>query len=189
MLSLTKATGVVSPPAQPHMNHGEEGHEAHTDSAPLEGAAGEFAYHIAWLRVLEIWFHHAHWTTKGPTYYGDHLLFERIYNDVSELIDPLAEKAVAMCGVKVADTHMCSKLMVEMLCAYPSPSRSDEATMIAATGLALVKDYLETLDETYKKIKSSGGMTMGLDDLLMSHANKLEEFVYLLQQRIQKTLG
>jgi hypothetical protein len=149
----------------------------------------EFAYHIAWLRVLEIWFHHAHWTTKGTTYYGDHLLFERIYNDVSELVDPVAEKAVATCGVDVADTHMCGKLIAEMLCAYPSPSRASEATMIAATGLALVKDYLETLDETYKRIKSSGAMSLGLDDLLMSNANKIEEFVYLLKQRVQKTLA
>ena len=127
----------------------------------------EFAYHIAWLRVLEIWFHHAHWSTRGETYYGDHLLFERIYNSVTELI----------------------KLVAEMLCSYPSPSRAEEATMIAATGLALVKDYLETLDETYKKIKGMGAMSMGLDDLLMSHANKLEEFVYLLKQRVHKTLG
>jgi DNA-binding ferritin-like protein len=160
----------------------------HHQEVPAE-ISEEFTYHIAWLRVLEIWFHHAHWTTKGETYYGDHLLFERIYNDVSELVDPVAEKAVAMCGVKVADTHTCSKLIAEMLCSYPSPSRADEATMIAATGLALVKDYLETLDETYKRLKSAGAMTMGLDDLLMSNANKLEEFVYLLKQRVQKSLG
>ena len=160
----------------------------HHQEVPAE-ISEEFTYHIAWLRVLEIWFHHAHWTTKGETYYGDHLLFERIYNDVSELVDPVAEKAVAMCGVRVADTHTCSKLIAEMLCSYPSPSRADEATMIAATGLALVKDYLETLDETYKRLKSAGAMTMGLDDLLMSNANKLEEFVYLLKQRVQKSLG
>jgi DNA-binding ferritin-like protein len=160
----------------------------HHQEVPAE-ISEEFTYHIAWLRVLEIWFHHAHWSTRGETYYGDHLLFERIYNGVTELIDPLAEKAVGMCGVGVVDTHTCSKLVAEMLCSYPSPSRAEEATMIAATGLALVKDYLETLDETYKKIKGMGAMTMGLDDLLMSHANKLEEFVYLLKQRVHKTLG
>ena len=165
-----------------------------TGESPADGQSinmlhEEFAYHIAWLRVLEIWFHHAHWTTKGKTYYGDHLLFERIYNDVSELVDPIAEKAVAMVGASVADTHMCSKLIAEMICAYPSPSRANEATMIAATGLALVKDYIETLEESYKKIKEAGAMTMGLDDLMMSHANKLEEFVYLLKQRVQQSLG
>ena len=84
---------------------------------------------------------------------------------------------------------MCSKLIAEMICAYPSPSRANEATMIAATGLALVKDYIETLEESYKKIKEAGAMTMGLDDLMMSHANKLEEFVYLLKQRVQQSLG
>jgi hypothetical protein len=30
---------------------------------------------------------------------------------------------------------------------------------------------------------------MGLDDLLMSNANTIEGFVYLLKQRVQKTIG
>lgn len=185
MLSLTQL---------PHLNMKPQTQAASAvvNSTPVKHGGDlveEFAYHIAWLRALEIWFHHAHWTTKGKTYYGDHLLFERIYNDVSELIDPIAEKAVAMAGGEAADTHMCSKLIAEMLCAYPSPSRASEATMIAATGLAIVNDYLETLSETYKKLKESGGLTLGLDDLLMSHANKLEEFVYLLKQRVNQTLG
>ena len=165
------------------------GHEKDMSAEDSNTLFQEFTYHIAWLRVLEIWFHHAHWSTKGESYYGDHLLFERIYNDVSELIDPLAEKGVAMVSAAVADTHLCSKLMAEMLCSYPSPSRAQEPTMIAATGLALVKDYLETLDETYKRIKEMGSMTMGLDDLLMSNANKLEEFVYLHKRRVHSSIG
>ena len=31
-------------------------------------------------------------------------------------------------------------------------------------------------------------MTMGLDDLLMSYANKIEGFVYLLKRRVQTSI-
>jgi len=165
------------------------GSESTEDGQTIHMLHEEFVYHIAWLRVLEIWFHHAHWSTKGETYYGDHLMFERIYREVSGLIDQLAEKGVAMAGVKVVDTHTFSRLLAEILCSYPSPSRANEPTMIAATGLALVNDYLETLDETYKKVKASGAMTMGLDDLLMSYANKIEGFVYLLKRRVQTSIS
>ena len=33
----------------------------------------------------------AHWNVQGEEFYQDHLLFERIYTEVGEAIDPLAE--------------------------------------------------------------------------------------------------
>jgi DNA-binding ferritin-like protein len=32
-----------------------------------------------------------HWNTVGRVFYQDHLLFERIYTEVEEIIDPFAE--------------------------------------------------------------------------------------------------
>ena len=149
----------------------------------------ELTYHLAWLRVISIWFQHAHWSTSGSTFYGDHLLYERIYNEITEEIDTLAEKAVGFVGASTVDTHTHSKMIAEMLCSYPTPSRANEATMIASAALALVKDYAETVQETYDSLKSAGHMTMGLDDFLMALVNKLESFVYLLKQRVQSTLS
>ena len=34
---------------------------------------------------------HCHWNVQGRNFYSDHLLFERIYTEVEETIDPLAE--------------------------------------------------------------------------------------------------
>lgn len=163
-------------------------------SAATQNHAGgemgeELTYHLAWLRVLSIWFQHAHWATSGSTFYGDHLLYERIYNEITEEIDTIAEKAVGFVGSSTVDTHTHSKMIAEMLCSYPTPSRANEATMIASAGLALVKDYVETVQETYDSLKSAGHMTMGLDDFLMALVNKLESFVYLLKQRVQSTLS
>jgi len=151
--------------------------------------AEDLGYNLAWLRVLSIWYQHAHWATSGNTSYGDHLLYERIYNEITEELDTLAEKAVGFCGPHAVDTHSHSKLVSEMLCAYPSPSRANEATMIASAGLALVNDYIETVNETYQELKSAGKLSMGLDDYLMALVSKLESHVYLLKQRVRSTLG
>ena len=163
---------------------------AHAATAMAGSGPGEeLSYHIAWLRVLSIWFQHAHWSTRGKSFYGDHLLFERIYNEITEEIDTLAEKAVALAGPHSVDTHAHSHLIAEMLRSYPSPSRADEATMIAATGLALVQDYITTIQETYDTLKAAGSLTMGLDDFLMALVSTLESHVYLLQQRVQQSIG
>ena len=154
-----------------------------------EDLGEELAYHLVWIRTLSIWFQHAHWSTKGHTSYGDHLLYERIYNEITEELDVLAEKAVGFTGTRAVDTHMHSKLLAEMLCAYPSPSRADEATMIASAGLAIINDYIDTINETYKSLKDAGKMTMGLDDFFMALVNKLEGNMYLLKQRVQQTLS
>ena len=39
----------------------------------------------------------AHWNVRGREYYEAHLLFERVYNDLSELMDPHIEQLRA-CG-------------------------------------------------------------------------------------------
>jgi hypothetical protein len=39
----------------------------------------------------------SHWNVRGPNFYESHLLFERIYNDLGELMDGLVETLRA-CG-------------------------------------------------------------------------------------------
>ena len=34
----------------------------------------------------------SHWNVRGPNFYECHLMFERIYNDLGELMDPLVEQ-------------------------------------------------------------------------------------------------
>lgn len=149
----------------------------------------ELVYHIAWLRVLSIWFQHAHWSVGGQSSYGDHLMYERIYLAITEEIDALAEKAVGFTGVSAVDTHVHGKMIGEMICAYPTPTRAGEATMIASTGLAMVSDYIDTINETYTTLKGQGKLSMGLDDFLMALVSKLETQAYLLKQRVRATIG
>jgi DNA-binding ferritin-like protein len=48
----------------------------------------------------------AHWTSKGDSYYSDHLLFQKIYSETFEHIDLLLESALPFFPDLIADpTH------------------------------------------------------------------------------------
>jgi starvation-inducible DNA-binding protein len=46
-----------------------------------------------------------HWQTSGPTFYQLHLLFDKHFNEQSELVDSLAERVQSLGGVSIAMAH------------------------------------------------------------------------------------
>jgi starvation-inducible DNA-binding protein len=46
-----------------------------------------------------------HWQVAGPTFYQLHLLFDKHYNEQSELVDKLAERVQILGGVSIAMAH------------------------------------------------------------------------------------
>lgn len=44
----------------------------------------------------------SHWQTSGPTFYQLHLLFDKHFNEQSELIDTIAERVQMLGGVSIA---------------------------------------------------------------------------------------
>jgi DNA-binding ferritin-like protein len=51
---------------------------------------------LSFLRYLYLLHQTNHWTASGDPYYGDHLLFERLYTTTVEEIDAIGEKAVGL---------------------------------------------------------------------------------------------
>lgn len=140
---------------------------------------------LAGLRAGYLLHQTAHWQTRGAAYYGDHMLYQRIYEDTQEGIDGLAERLVGLTGdptqVALCDQvsliHQFVKLFHEGAPASPLP---DELPNI---GLRAEVILLGVFDEVIKRLQSADAMTAGLDDLLPAIAGKHEEFVYLLKQR------
>src|ERR1700760_4998396 len=55
--------------------------------APFEGKPGqELGLLVAVLRAASVVHQSHHWQTRGTSFYGDHLLFEKLYNDSLEAI-------------------------------------------------------------------------------------------------------
>jgi len=46
-----------------------------------------------------------HWQVAGPTFYQLHLLFDKHYNELNDLVDSIAERVQLLGGVSVAMAH------------------------------------------------------------------------------------
>ena len=55
--------------------------------APVKGIGLSLASLGTMLHALLLLHQSAHWQVRGPTYYGDHLLFQRIYEGIAKEID------------------------------------------------------------------------------------------------------
>jgi starvation-inducible DNA-binding protein len=141
--------------------------------------------YLSLMKALQNYYQHAHWISKGEPYYGDHLLFEKLYGSLGEQIDALAEKMVGLGG----DHFVCIKTIMSMTAKILSHLPfMDENTLgyeLAESGLKLEKMFLACTKNLYNKMKEDGSLTLGFDDMLMSLYNEHEGNVYLLKQRIK----
>lgn len=135
------------------------------------------ALYIASLKAVALIHQHSHWTTKGITFYGDHLLFERIYNSALENLDTAAEKFMGLFGPDCLNYTLQAELLNKVLLKY----KGLEASQLERS-LSIEKDFIKFSQDAYNCFKDEGKLTLGLDDMIMAIASKREESVYLLQQ-------
>jgi DNA-binding ferritin-like protein len=134
---------------------------------------------LAHLRAQHWNYWTTHWQVKGKAFYGDHLLFERLYGaELAIEIDTLAEKLVGYFGSEsvtaapqIQQAASWVSFWAEIQCPYQR-------------GLKSEKDFQIIVAKAYDVLKGSAEMTLGLDDFLMAMANRHETNIYLLQQRI-----
>lgn len=125
------------------------------------------------------WFHWtAHWQTSGTSFYGDHLLFERMKDEIAEEIDGLAERVVGYHGGGAVDPWHIMEHEHEGMA--PEGSGDD----LPGQALAMEMDFLAELEEAHASLEEIGGLTLGLDDFLPAMASTHDTHVYLLQQRL-----
>lgn len=130
---------------------------------------------LAVLRAAAVSHQFAHWTTKGCNFYGDHLLFERIYTPIADQVDGLAEKAVQKFGPKVVDP--CAQLQqqyhfMEMWAKEPD-----------LVGRALLVEHGIQHCITVARKELGKNLSIGLDNFLAQLADDHETALYLLGQR------
>jgi DNA-binding ferritin-like protein len=141
---------------------------------------------LAALRAGYLLHQTAHWQTRGPTYYGDHLLYMRIYEETQEGVDGLAERLIGLTGdpTQVSLVQQ-TQLILQYVTAFhevdPSPAPLPER--LSRIGLRAEMMIIGALEEAIRRLESADAMTAGLDDLLPAISGKHEEFVYLLKQR------
>jgi len=138
-------------------------------------------YYIALIRSVYLVHQNHHWITAGENFYGNHLLFERIYKSAAEDADLAAEKMIGLLGSEVLDLHMQAQMIGKTLEDFSSGDPVE-------TSLDAEKKFLDYSQKFYDVLKREDKMTLGLDDCLMSIASNREGAVYLLQQ-VKKSSG
>lgn len=154
-----------------------------------ENAASELSVLLAWLRAGAFIHQTHHWQTRGQNYYGDHLLFDRLYEESTGMIDDIAERAVG------SVPHMGHTLVQPLLQAGHMtrivwmfhPQEAQETQLgpdsYAATSLAFEKHLLDVIPILRGRMEVAGRLSLGTDNLLQGISDKHESFTYLLQQR------
>lgn len=132
-----------------------------------------------------------HWQTRGGHYYGDHLLFQRLYESVSEELDGVAERAIGqMVSPAVADPSVISNNVARIL-ATLIPPQDDVALdpdAMVLVALKAEKMHAELIDQMIKALEEQGAYDRGLEDFLPALAGNHQVNLYLLQQRGYKHL-
>lgn len=136
---------------------------------------------LGYLRSLGIVHQSHHWQTLGKNYYGDHLLYERLYNDIVKEADLLAEKIVGVGDARL--TNYFAQLE-NMKCFLNGVSKGEELSVESyrAELMFLVAGELIT-----ELLERKGILTRGLEQSLGNILDKHEEHVYLLKQRTNET--
>ena len=128
------------------------------------------------LRAQSWSYQQSHWTVRGDASYGNHLLFERLYNSVQKQIDELAEKIAGTFGIAALD----SEDLLGMFLYWNE--RWDVVDCLHRRGLTSEQDLQNVIKDTYEDLKGSDQLSLGMDDWLMATANEHETNQYLLRQ-------
>lgn len=133
--------------------------------------------YLATLRAIYFIHQQNHWLSKGNDFYGNHLLFQRLYESAQADADTAAEKFIGLLGEDGLDLSFQADLLHKILKRYQGLSGNP-----LQMSLAIEKEFLKLSKDAYDGFETEGVMTLGLDDMIMAIASKREESVYLLQQ-------
>lgn len=134
------------------------------------------------LRYVSMLHQTAHWTAKGDPFYGDHNLFERLYNATLHEIDKVAEKAVGLGTAANVDLRVQLAQLSQLASEHQTatlPQRSD----LAKKSLAAEVAFLTCLSTMLQQMRDQRCVTDGIENMLQGIADVHEGHVYLLKQR------
>lgn len=131
---------------------------------------------LAFLRALHWGYWTAHWLARGSNFYGDHQLFQRLYEALVPQIDTLAEKIVSPnlpASVDPVDSIHRTARYVETLAA-------NEHGLVV--GLYDAESSLNVFIDWIRRGDSH--LPSGMDDYLSGLASEHDTNLYLLGQRL-----
>jgi len=130
---------------------------------------------LALLRAQQWNYWSSHWQAQGDNAYGNHLLFQRLYEGMEDRIDALAEKIVGYFGAEAVDDSLIIEKTQKWI-------KKWEGGELVSRAILSEHDMQSTFKTAYDRLKDDDALSLGLDDYLMAAANDHETNLYLLQQ-------
>lgn len=155
-------------------------HARRNPSTALQGRLMEL---LSTLFTIKNYAWTAHWNARGASFYGDHLLLERIYEKIDKSIDALGERVLAYTGQSVDYAELTSEM------ARASGMLSLQAGGSAFAHLSTLVRAAQRQSDELRAMLARGvgsGSTSGLDNYLTDLNDRLDTFGYLLKQREQE---
>lgn len=119
----------------------------------------------------------AHWSAKGRNFYEDHILFERVYNAFSGLIDGIAEKAVGMSkDGRIVEPCRLMKASYTFVEETKHLGMDDPNARL----FAAIEAYKKLVTKCYSDLKADGILTPGLENTLQNILDVTEQQEYLI---------
>ena len=110
-----------------------------------------------------------HWQVSGPTFYQLHLLFDKHFDEQSELVDSIGERIQSLGGVSIAMAHDVAEMTL-----IPRPPRGrDEVTIQIARLLQAHEIVLKEARAMARQAAEAGDD--GTNDLLVSDVIRTNE--------------
>lgn len=151
---------------------------------------------IAHLRFLNIIYHHLHVNSTGPNYYSDHLLFERLYAGADDAevtpideIDRLMEKVSGLYPTEEVSSHLVLQEINQAAQEFDNAAQRVGGSKIGAA-LSIERNTLSLLTTLADEIEQRPEMKnqkRGVANLLDELADKRQENIYLLFQRVRES--
>lgn len=141
--------------------------------------------HLKYLYALH---QNHHWTAMGDPYYGDHLLFQRLYDGILKEIDSVAEKAIGLGCTGNVDLQLVNSQVLKLICGQGSASMIPQSSDLAKKSLMAEMNFIKAIDHVISSLEECGLLTSGLSNMLEGIADVHEGHVYLLKQRVSKSL-
>jgi starvation-inducible DNA-binding protein len=110
-----------------------------------------------------------HWQASGPTFYQLHLLFDKHFNEQSELVDLIAERIMVLGGVSIAMSADVAETTL-----VPRPPRGREETPVQLSRL-LQGHEIVLKEARVMARKAAEESDDGTNDLLVSNIIRTNE--------------
>lgn len=129
---------------------------------------------FASLRAAESIHREGYWKAKGEDHYGLHLMFKHINDPIDEQLDELGNQFVTRLGEETLNGNEIETKTKEYVL------KANSAKDAVARSLWIEKTIQDNLKTVYDGLKSSGELTLGLDELLMGVAKEHDDAMYHL---------